>query len=67
MPKSKKAAAVATFTVTQVRSEAGVLPKQKLALKGLGLRRIGTVRELQDTPAIRGMVRQVQHLVTVSE
>lgn len=67
MPKSKKESPVATLTVTQIRSGCGSLPLQKLALKGLGLRRIGTTRQLQDTPAVRGMVRKVHHLVTVSE
>ena len=67
MPKSKKELPVATLTVTQIRSACGSLPLQKLALKGLGKRRIGTTRQLQDTPAVRGMVRKVHHLVTVSE
>lgn len=64
MPKNK-AAAAALLTVTQVRSGAGALPKQRLALKGLGLRRIGNVRQVQDTPSIRGLLRAVHHLVTV--
>jgi large subunit ribosomal protein L30 len=55
------------LTVTQIRSESGCTLLQKLALKGLGLRRIGTTRQLQDTPAVRGLVRKVHHLVTVSE
>jgi large subunit ribosomal protein L30 len=66
MPKSKTTSQ-AMLTVTQIRSESGCTLLQKLALKGLGLRRIGTTRQLQDTPAVRGLVRKVHHLVTVSE
>ncbi|QCE32561.1 50S ribosomal protein L30 [Acetobacteraceae bacterium] len=40
-------------------------PGQAEAMRGLGLRRIGAVRELEDTPAIRGMIRVVAHLVKV--
>jgi len=43
-------------------------PKDQLAtLKGLGLNKIGRVRELEDTPAVRGMVRKVAHLVEIVE
>ena len=65
MPKSKTSSQ-AMLTVTQIKSESGCTLLQKLALKGLGLRRIGTTRQLQDTPAVRGLVRKVHHLVTVS-
>jgi len=66
MPKSKNESP-ALLTVTQVKSACGCPELQKLALKGLGMRRIGTTRQLQDTPAVRGMVRKVHHLVAVSE
>lgn len=66
MPKSKTSSQ-AMLTVTQIKSESGCTLLQKLALKGLGLRHIGTTRQLQDTPAVRGLVRKVHHLVTVSE
>jgi large subunit ribosomal protein L30 len=43
-------------------------PKDQLAtLKGLGLKKIGRVRELEDTPAVRGMVRKVAHMVEIVE
>lgn len=51
--------------VTQVRSGIGRPQPQRLVLKGLGLRRINKCVEVQDTPAIRGMIRKVSHLVTV--
>jgi large subunit ribosomal protein L30 len=71
MPKNKTTtaapAAPVLLTITQVRSGNGCTAPQQQALKGLGLRRIGSVRQLQDTPAIRGLVRKVHHLVTVTE
>ena len=41
-------------------------PKDQLAtLKGLGLGKIGRTRELEDTPAVRGMITKVKHMVEV--
>jgi len=54
-----------TVTVKLVRSAHGVLPNQRDCLRGLGLRRINQVRELPDTPAVRGMIGRVIHLVEV--
>jgi large subunit ribosomal protein L30 len=51
--------------VTQVRSRIGFDRKQELALKGLGLRRIGHTVDLVDTPATRGLILKVRHLVRV--
>ncbi len=53
--------------VTQIRSRIGFDRKQELALKGLGLRRIGHTVQLVDTPATRGLILKVRHLVTVEE
>ena len=36
---------------------------QRLTLQGLGLRKLNHVRELEDTPSVRGMIRKVSHLV----
>ena len=55
----------AKLKVTQLRSGAGRPEKQRLALKGLGLSRPNRSRVLEDTEAIRGMIRKVQHLVRV--
>lgn len=46
-----------------VKSPIGYNKKQKAILNGLGLSRLNQVRELQDTPCIRGMVFKVKHLV----
>jgi len=55
----------ARMTVTQVRSGIGFDEKQRQALRGLGLRRIRHTVEVEDTPATRGLILKVRHLVTV--
>ncbi len=54
-----------TVRVTQTRSVAGRKPGQKETLIGLGLNKINRSRELEDTPAVRGMINKVAHLVKV--
>ncbi len=54
-----------TVKVTQLSSGNGRKPGQQDTLKGLGLNKIGRARELEDTPAVRGMIRKVAHLVKV--
>ena len=51
--------------VTQVRSGIGQSQRQKLTLKGLGLTRMHKSVLLNDTLAIRGMIRKVSHLVQI--
>jgi len=51
--------------VTLVRSGINRPERQKLTIKGLGLTSMHKVVILNDTPAIRGMIRKVSHLVTV--
>jgi large subunit ribosomal protein L30 len=51
--------------VTQRRGLSHKPEAQRLILKGLGLRRINHTVTLRDTPAIRGMIIKVQHLVDV--
>ncbi|MEZ5524915.1 MAG: 50S ribosomal protein L30 [Pseudomonadales bacterium] len=51
--------------VTLTRSTIGRLPKHKETVRGLGLRRIGHVVELEDTPAVRGMINKVNYMVSV--
>ena len=53
--------------VTLRHSAIGRNSKQLATLKGLGLRRIGRSRVLENTPAVRGMVKKVLHLVKVEE
>ncbi|MDG6093905.1 50S ribosomal protein L30 [Acetobacter sp. AN02] len=56
-----------TIRVTQIASGNGRKPGQQETLIGLGLNRIGRVRDLQDTPSVRGMLRKVAHLVKVED
>lgn len=58
---------MATIKVTQTKSSIGRLPKHKLCLKGLGLRRINHTVELEDTPCVRGMINKVHYMVKVEE
>jgi large subunit ribosomal protein L30 len=53
--------------VTQVRSLIGALPKHRRTVRALGLKRINHTVTHGDTPNIRGMIRQVSHLVKVEE
>ena len=57
--------AKSTVKVVQVRSAIGREASQRKTLVGLGLNKIGRVRELEDTPAVRGMINKVKHLVRV--
>ncbi len=51
--------------VKWVRSAITFNRRQRATLRGLGLRRLRHVVELEDTPAVRGMVETVKHLVEV--
>lgn len=53
--------------VTLVRSTNGTIGKHRETVRGLGLRRIRHSVELEDTPAIRGMINRVHYLVQVEE
>lgn len=61
--KAKRAAA--TVTVTLLKSTIGFNRNQAAVVRGLGLRRIGHTVTLADTPATRGMIHKVRHLVRV--
>ena len=54
-----------TVTVEQTGSPIGRRSDQEATLKGLGLNKRHRQRTLEDTPAVRGMIRKVQHLVRV--
>jgi large subunit ribosomal protein L30 len=56
-----------TLTVTLKRSCIGRPEKQRLVVRGLGLRGINSSVVLPDTPEIRGMVNKIPHLVEVKE
>ena len=60
-------AAAKTLKVTQIRSPIGRPKDQRQTLIGLGLNKLHRTSELEDTPAVRGMIRKVHHLVQVLE
>ena len=65
MPKNEKKGK--TVFVTLVRSPIGYTKNQKKTVLALGLRRMHQTIEHKDTPALRGMIRKVEHLVQVEE
>jgi large subunit ribosomal protein L30 len=52
---------------TLKRSAIGTSPRQRATLRGLGLTRLGKAVILKDSPAVRGMIKAVAHLVAVEE
>ena len=62
MAKDKK-----TIRIEQFKSPIGYPKGQRSVLRGLGLRRIRHVVEREDTPAVRGMVHKISHLVRIVE
>lgn len=54
-----------TVKVTLVRSPIGTLPKHKLCLKGLGLKRMHQSVEVEDTPSTRGMINKVNYMLAI--
>jgi large subunit ribosomal protein L30 len=65
---SKKKAGTETGATLQIqyfRSAIGTPEKHRLIVKGLGFKRLNQIVKRNDTPAIRGMVAQVPHLVRI--
>ena len=56
-----------TIVVRQIGSPIRRPAKQRQTLVGLGLNKMHKVRELEDTPAVRGMIRKIPHLVEIVE
>jgi large subunit ribosomal protein L30 len=59
------ATAKKTVTIQQIGSKIGRTDSQEGTLKGLGLNKMHKTRTLEDTPAVRGMINKVKHLVRV--
>lgn len=53
--------------ITLVKSTIGAIPKHRKTVAALGLKKVNKTVELPDNSSIRGMVKQVQHLVKVEE
>ena len=54
-----------TVKVTLKKSPIGALPKHKLCLIGLGLRRMHQSVEVEDSPSVRGMIKKVNNMLSV--
>jgi large subunit ribosomal protein L30 len=58
---------MAKIKITQIGSPIRREPSQKQTLIGLGLNKMNRTVELEDSPEVRGMIRKVQHMVSVAE
>jgi large subunit ribosomal protein L30 len=58
---------MATIKIKQTGSPIRRTQDQRATLIGLGLNKMNKIRELQDSPEVRGMIRKVQHMVEVVE
>ena len=56
-----------TITIKLKKSTIGSSPNQKANVKGLGLSKPGTSKTLENTPAVRGMIKKVIHLLEITE
>jgi len=63
----KKKSTAGKIKVQYFRSAIGFSVSQKLTIKGLGFGKLNSTRELADTPALRGMIAKVPHLVRIVE
>jgi len=66
MAKQKKSK-TKTLQVTLVKSPIGYTQRQKDTVRALGLRRMNQTVEHQDSPAVRGMLNSIIHLIQVEE
>lgn len=62
---SKKKESKSQIKVTQTSSYIGRPEDQRKTLVGLGLKKIGNSKILEDTPPVQGMVKKVKHLISV--
>ena len=60
-------AATKKIKVTQIGSPIGRRKDQRQTLVGLGLNKLNRTRELENTPAVQGMINKVKHLVRVED
>jgi large subunit ribosomal protein L30 len=54
-----------TVKVQLVRSPIGTKQSHRDTVRGLGLRKVNSISELQDTPAVRGMINKISYLVKI--
>lgn len=58
---------MSTITVKLKKSPISCTEKQKANVRGLGLRKIGSSKTLENTPAVRGMIKKIIHMVEIVE
>ncbi|MBD66771.1 MAG: 50S ribosomal protein L30 [Halobacteriovoraceae bacterium] len=58
---------MSTITVKLKKSTIACTEKQKANVRGLGLRKPGSVRTLENTPCVRGMIKKVIHMLEIVE
>ena len=58
---------MATLKITQHKSKNGANPKARESLRSLGLGKIGSTVEREDSPQLRGQLYKVQHLVRIED
>ncbi len=56
-----------TVRVRLIKSQASCQGRHKLSVKALGLRKINDVRELKDSPSVRGLINKVGYLLRVED
>ena len=54
-----------TVKIQLVRSPIGCKESHRATVRGLGLRKMGSTSELEDTPAVRGMINKISYLIKV--
>ena len=67
MAKKKEANAGGTVKVRLVKGLRGSQARHRLSVNALGLRKLNDVRELKDSPQVRGLINKVHYLVRVEE
>lgn len=65
MTDKQNAVGGATVKVKLIRSIAGTRESHRATVRGLGLRKLNSESELEDTPAVRGMINKVSYLIKV--
>ncbi len=56
-----------TVKVRLIKGLRGVQQKHRLSVKALGLRKINDVRELKDSPQVRGLIKRVNYLIRIEQ
>jgi large subunit ribosomal protein L30 len=64
---AKNEAAGGTIKVRLVKGLRGTQSRHRLSVKALGLNKLNDVRELKDSPSVRGLITQLHYLVRVEE